>query len=226
MTPASAVSVRLISHFFRFSTSSLLTLALIAALALNIATLTVSSVFNLMSSAIDLIAAKTVGEAVAIRTKHKAEVQTLKTKIADFETKSRNTSTAVRKTTRRISQRVVRATARSTSSVFAESIPYLGIGVIVGVTALELHDACETMKDLHALDVAFNPEAANDANEVCGQAVPTKGEIVQSLKESPSKAWNAATETIADLPSWGEALAAAKRKAWEMLEWMKILLGF
>jgi hypothetical protein len=222
MTPASAIRSRLLKS----STSTLLTIVLIAALALNIATLTVSSVFNLMSSAIDLIAAKTVGEAVTIRTKHKAEVKNLKTQISDFEIKQRKTSAAVRNTTRRVAHRVAKATARSTSSIAAESIPYIGIGVIVGVTALELHDACETMKDLHALDVAFNPEAANDANEVCGQAVPTKGEIIDSVMESPSKAWNAATETVADLPSWDEALDAAKRKAWEMLEWMKILLGF
>ena len=182
-------------------------------------------VFNLMSNAIEFVAAKTVGEAVTIRTKHKAEVRNLKTEISDFEIKQRKTSAAVRKTTRRVAHRVAKATARSTSSIAAESIPYLGIGVIVGVTALELHDACETMKDLHALDVAFNPEAANDANEVCGQAVPTKGEIIDSVMESPSKAWNAATETVADLPSWGEALEAAKRKAWKIIIWMKNLLG-
>jgi hypothetical protein len=179
-----------------------------------------------MSSAIDLIAAKTVGEAVTIRTKHKAEVRNLKTQISDFEIKQRKTSAAVRNTTRRVSHRVTKATARSTSSIAAESIPYVGIGVIVAVTALELHDACETMKDLQALDVAFNPEAANDANEVCGQAVPTKGEIVDAVMESPTKAWDAATEAVSDLPSWSEALDAAKRKAWEILEWMKILLGF
>ena len=221
MTPASAIRSRLLKS----STSTLLTIVLIAALALNIATLTVSSVFNLMSSAIEFIAAKTVGEAVTIRTKHKAEVRNLKTQISDFEIKQRKASAAVRNTTRRVSHRYAKATARSTSSIAAESIPYLGIGVIVGVTALELHDACETMKDLHALDVAFNPGAANDANEICGQAVPTKGEIVQSLKESPSKAWNAAKESLPDLPSWREALRAAKRKAWEILVWVMDLLG-
>ena len=221
MSPASTIRSRLL----KFSTSSLLIIALVAALALNVATLTVSSVFNLMSSAIEFIAAKTLGEAVTIRTKHKAEVRNLKTQISDFEIKQRKTSAAVRNTTRRVAHRVAKATARSTSSIAAESIPYLGIGVIVGVTALELHDACETMKDLHALDVAFNPEAANDANEVCGQAVPTKGEIIDSVMESPSKAWNAATETVADLPSWGEALEAAKRKAWKIIIWMKNLLG-
>ena len=119
-----------------------------------------------------------------------------------------------------------RALRRKVVSAMTYPLMMIGIGVIVAVTALELKDACETMKDLHALDIAFNPAAANDANEICGQAVPTKGEIIDSVMESPSKAWNAATETVSDLPSWGEALAAAKRKAWEMLEWMKILLGF
>ena len=29
-----------------------------------------------------------------------------------------------------------------------EAVPVVGAGVIVGVTALELYDACETMKDM------------------------------------------------------------------------------
>ena len=74
MTPASAVSVRPLSHFFRFSTYSLLTLALIAALAINVATLMVGSVFNLISNALKFtlegghvtVVADTAGDSVRL----------------------------------------------------------------------------------------------------------------------------------------------------------------
>jgi len=142
--------------------------------------------------------------------------------------KGRTLGKAVQETTERISRRVATATARSVGSIAAESIPYIGIGAIVGVTALELDDACKTMKDLHALDVAFNPSAANDADatEVCGQRVPTKEEVIAELKQSPAKAWEAAKSfDLPDLPSWDESILAAKRKWQEILSWMKDLLG-
>jgi hypothetical protein len=142
--------------------------------------------------------------------------------------KERTLGKAVQETTERISRRVATATARSIGSIAAESIPYIGIGAIVGVTALELDDACKTMKDLHALDVAFNPSAANDADatEVCGQRVPTKEEVIAELKQSPAKAWEAAKSfDLPDLPSWDESILAAKRKWQEILSWMKDLLG-
>ena len=84
------------------------------------------------------------------------------------------------------------------------------------------------MKDLHALDVAFNPSAANDADAtvVCGQRVPTKEEVIAELKQSPAKAWEAAKSfDLPDLPSWDESILAAKRKWQEILSWMKDLLG-
>ena len=69
-------------------------------------------------------------------------------------------------------------------SMVAEAVPYIGIGVIVAVTTLEVRDACDTMKDLHELNVAFNPETAtpDGAREVCGTRVPTKEEVWAAAK--------------------------------------------
>ena len=250
---------RAFSPVVKFSTKTTLVFALIAALALNVATLTFLPAFNLLSSAIGAMTSKPV----TIRSKHKGEIASMKQsydkktraqrklvsahqnqavaadkyiaslnkKINGLEHvnfKGRTLGKAVQETTERISRRVATATARSVGSIAAESIPYIGIGAIVGVTALELDDACKTMKDLHALDVAFNPSAANDADatEVCGQRVPTKEEVIAELKQSPAKAWEAAKSfDLPDLPSWDESILAAKRKWQEILSWMKDLLG-
>jgi hypothetical protein len=239
--------------------------AVIAALALNIATLTFVPAFNLLSSAIGAVAGVMTSKPVTIRSKHQGEIKSHKSQVASlnaehtkktnqllqshkdkvtslkakhsyefnrllksYEVETKKLGSAVKKTIRRISQRVAKATARSIGSIAAESIPYIGIGAIIGVTALELDDACDTMKDLHALDVAFNPEAANDADatEVCGQRVPTKEEVIAELKQSPGKAWEAATNfDLPDFPSWDAALQAARETWWKIDRFMKSTLS-
>ena len=51
--------------------------------------------------------------------------------------------------------------------------------MIVTATAMELHDACVIMQDLHELDIAFDPTMAfpTEAQEVCGLKVPTRQEL-------------------------------------------------
>jgi len=96
------------------------------------------------------------------------------------------------------------------------------------VTALELDDACDTMKDLHELELAFNPDADNDTDavEVCGQRVPTKEEVIAELKQSPAKAWEAAKSfDLPDLPSWDAAVQAARETWWKIARFMKSTLS-
>jgi len=235
----------LLRSLFRISKVSILAIALIAALVLNIATLTVGAVYDVMSSAIEFVAARSTVDLLTIRSKHRAEVSTLKNANARlagkldgathvrFKGQRRTIKSAVRETTQGISRRVAKATARSTGSVLGESIPYLGIGAIIAVTAWEIHDACETMKDLHELEVAFNPEAADDPthSEVCGAQVPTKDEIITALKDSPSSAWEkvkalaAHPPSVPSLPDWQDTVASAKASWYKVAEAMKDTLG-
>lgn len=76
MSPASAVPIRSLSHLFRFPT--ILILALIAALALNVATLTVGSVFTALSSLVGAVAELLTTKPVTIQSKQKVRVNALK----------------------------------------------------------------------------------------------------------------------------------------------------
>lgn len=221
---------------FRITKLTLLASGLAAALALNIATLTVGAVFDVMSSALELVAAKTTGDLMTVRGRHKAETSALKktnarlTRQLDnaafvrFRGQTRTVKSAVSETTNRVSRRIARATARSTGSVAAESIPYVGIGVIVAVTAWEIQDACETMKDLHELNVAFDPNAGNDPDhaEVCGAQVPSKEEIITTVKESPGKAWDSATQWTGEKlsSSWEDAKERGKSVSNKLKQWI------
>ena len=113
-------------------------------------------------------------------------------------------SEAVDLTADGISNRAVRSSSRSISSMAGEAIPYVGVAVIAGVTALDLKDLCDTIKDMNELKRAFNPELqpSEDETTVCSVIVPTKEELWETAKASPSKAWAAAREatpTLEDL---------------------------
>lgn len=73
------------------------------------------------------------------------------------------------KIARRISKRTVRNISANIASIPAESIPVIGIGVVIAITALDLHDACADLKDMDELThfVGVNNDNA-DTEKVCG----------------------------------------------------------
>lgn len=120
-------------------------------------------------------------------------------------------SEAVTDTNGRIARRTATAATRNASSVVAEAIPYVGIAAMLAVTAYDLKDSCDTIKDLHALDVAIDPtkEFGEQETAVCGLGVPTKDEVWQEVKSSSEEAWISASEYLPSLPefslpSWRE----------------------
>lgn len=109
---------------------------------------------------------------------------------------------AVARVTNRVKGRTAKVASADMAATFGQSIPWIGIGVVVAATTYDLKTACDTMGDMHALEVAFNPEAANDpaVKEVCGLKVPSKEEIWEKVKASPGKAWDMAKAAMPDLP--------------------------
>ena len=67
-----------------------------------------------------------------------------------------------------------------------EAAPLIVTTAIVGITALELRDLCETAKDMDALNRALNPDETTDVDQttVCSIAVPTREELKQKVSES------------------------------------------
>jgi hypothetical protein len=113
---------------------------------------------------------------------------------------------AVTKASKRISRRVVVGATRNIATMFGEAVPFIGIAVIVGTTTWELQEACETLKDVNELESAFGSteNAGEDIRTVCGQTVPSKEEVWESVKTSPEKAWGSAKEQIPSLPKYSD----------------------
>jgi hypothetical protein len=217
----SVLSIRSVSNF-------LFVLLLMLSLAVNVASLTLSSVFSGLSAVVEMIVGpRTVRAQQASRldaltkgndtlTKQAesltGENRRLTRELADsritYRGEKRLAREAVKDTSGRLARRITHASSRNVASVFAESLPFVGVGVIVGATAWELKDACELMKDLHELDVAFNPESAVDGTEVCGTRVPDRAEVWQAIRESPVATWNRAKDYMPDLPDFSESYAS------------------
>ncbi|MEP2533854.1 hypothetical protein [Shimia sp.] len=129
--------------------------------------------------------------------------------------------------TSRISRIVTWATFRNFGSMAAEAIPFFGVAAIVGVTALEITDACETLKANYDLNVAFNPTEAipEEVQTVCSIEVPTKDELIKMVAKSPSQAWAQAKSYTPSLPevsdfeiNWERYMEATKSGALWLIE--------
>lgn len=108
---------------------------------------------------------------------------------------------AVGETADTVSSRAAKSATREIGAMTGEAIPYVGTAVIVGVTALEIADLCQTIRDMNALKQAFNREEAPSEEEltVCSMVVPSRAEIWEAAAASPGKAWDYASEAVPSL---------------------------
>lgn len=129
-----------------------------------------------------------------------ASNQTLTTRIGKIKAVSN-------KVTKRVIRRTVLRVERLISSTIVKSIPYVGIAVIVALTAIELRDDCNTMRDIKELNAEMDTDITIDEGAVCGLTVPTVGEVVTKIKASPAAAYAAVDGWDLDVPSWSAAKA-------------------
>lgn len=60
-------------------------------------------------------------------------------------------------------------------------MPVAGIAVVIGITAMDLYDACEDMKDMDQLMSLVSMSDDLDTDKVCGLKFPTQNEPLRSL---------------------------------------------
>lgn len=92
----------------------------------------------------------------------------------------------------RAKQRLARTVARNTGALAGEAIPALGFAVAIGVTALDVADACDALKDWNT-SLASHELPAQDTQAVCGVRIPTKSEILGSV----STQWRQSVGSVA-----------------------------
>lgn len=130
--------------------------------------------------------------------KLRKQVANPNTRIVKYKGKKMALSEAVETTSDRMSRRAKKTAAREVASMGGEALPWVGAAVIVSATALEIKDLCDTLKDMRDLKTAFDPKSKPNPEEttVCTMQVPSKEDLVASIKNSPQASWNAAKSAL------------------------------
>jgi hypothetical protein len=156
-----------------------ITLSFLALIATNILTSTAfnAALSGLMGTALgvravtSMMQSKIASQDKAIK-KHKATA--LKRKAA-----TRKFGTRVASRTRRIAE-------KSIAAIPAQSIPFIGVAVLIADTGYELYAACETITDLDQLylNMGMADETTNDVmHSVCDSELPDAGEVWAGVVE-------------------------------------------
>jgi hypothetical protein len=99
----------------------------------------------------------------------------------------------VRTAAERMVGRTVTGASRSLSSVAGQAIPYVGVALILGLTAWEIDDACDTLKDINRMSAAIG-DPPLDPSTVCGMQVPASADVLTQVTNN----WGAAYQSAAD----------------------------
>lgn len=167
----------------------LLALCFTGLIATNLLTLT-SAAFNTALSGI-------VGTTLGIKTVSSA----LQSRIAAQNTlikKQRSQVIQRRAATKRfgtrLASRTKRVTAKSIAAIPAESIPLIGVAVLIADTGYELYAACETLNDLDTLyiELGMTQTTPEDTlQSVCNPELPDARQVWEDVTESSSGWWDA-----------------------------------
>ena len=99
----------------------------------------------------------------------------------------------------RVRQRLAIGVSRNVGSIPAEAIPYVGIAVVLSVTAWDLYDACQTMEDINGLLIRLG-EGAEDT-DFCATKIPTKESVIAQNKDTWKKSLEFASNEARTLDS-------------------------
>lgn len=201
-----------------------------ALISLNVATLLNDEIHSLGFRALQSVLGIAVSDAVLARVtahsttaKRRADVAIatatlsqeqlrLNKENADLKAKNVKHGQVVKTVSQRIEQRSLSAAKRNVASLAGEAIPILGTTLVVGVTAWDIYDLCESLKDMNVI----NAEIGNtpiDQQAVCGMTIPKTDQVVTTMtgnwrhaySTASSYIYRATQETTPPAISWKQA---------------------
>jgi hypothetical protein len=151
--------------------------------------LMITNILAFTSTAFNAAVSGLMGTALGVRTVSSM----MQTKIArqDKAIKKKQASAlkrkaATRKFGTRLASRTKRVAAKSIAAIPAESIPFIGVAVLIADTGYELYAACETVRDLDQLysNLGMADETPDDVmHSVCDPELPDAGEVWDEVFE-------------------------------------------
>jgi len=116
----------------------------------------------------------------------------------DLVRKQKISSAAIRNASGRVAARSIKNAARNFFGMTEEVIPYVGSAVVVAMTALDVEDACNNIKDLNEMNNVVGL-ANEDSSKICGMTIPTKKEIIDKARDMGKTGYKTAEEYIVEL---------------------------
>jgi hypothetical protein len=89
--------------------------------------------------------------------------------------------------------------AKRIAAIPAESIPFIGVAVLLADTGYELYAACETVRDLDQLyaDLGMADESTEDVmHSVCDRELPDAGNIWDGVVDKSGEWWDELVEAV------------------------------
>ncbi|MBI5900665.1 MAG: hypothetical protein HZB40_15725 [Rhodocyclales bacterium] len=87
---------------------------------------------------------------------------------------------ATRKFSAGLARRLYRNASRHVNGMAAVAIPYVGAGVTAAMTALDIRESCEALRELNEMHRAMQLEAENEA-PVCAMQVGSREQIINQV---------------------------------------------
>ena len=173
----------------------LLIFSFLVLIATNILTLTntafnafasglMNTAFSLLSSVADTSNLKTVND------KHKNALASKDKKIAKQKTALASNKKAAKRIGSNITTRTKRLAVASIAAIPAESIPLIGIGTVVAITAYELTTSCQNLNDINELYASLDMTDEIETgvmNTVCNPQLPDVATLWRSFKTKDSQ---------------------------------------
>lgn len=112
-----------------------------------------------------------------------------------LQNSSAKQAAVVSNVSKRIAARSMVGATRNISSLPGEALPFIGTALVVGVTAWDIFDFCQTIKDLNEINIAFD-RPVEDEKAICGMKVPSKDQVISDAKRNWQSAYKVAAESI------------------------------
>ena len=179
--------IRVNTTFLRWTSKSTIMILLIISLSmLNILTLINSGIHDFLYKGLSslpvaqfLTQSPSNKQSQLLRDKNKlsADLKQSRKNTARYKTNLSSMKQKIKKISANIAARSVKNTTRNMASIPAESIPWIGTGVIIAVTAIDIKDSCDTMKDMNEIMKTLELNEYNDETDtICGKKVNFKNE--------------------------------------------------
>jgi len=161
-----------------------------------------SNMLILTNTAFNAAVSGLMGTALGVRTVSSAlqsKVNRQDKAIKKHKATALSRKAATRKFGRRLASRTKRVAAKSIAAIPAESIPFIGVAVLIADTGYELYAACETVRDLDQLysQLGMDEEAPeNMMHSVCDPDLPRPGEVWGGVVENMDQWWESLMEAV------------------------------